>query len=297
MFKIYPYKAGSKSVKFLKEQLDAVVIKLKNSKYKPRPDHVIINWGNSNRPTWMTDDAHNLVLNTPETVAIAADKLATFTALSNAEVAHVPFTTSRDKAQEWLDLGHKVFVREKLSGHSGDGIKVFELEEHPNTARLAHVAQELDALGFDLIARRVEDEMIIDEKEIPLAPLYTRGIKNNGEYRVHVFKEDVILYQKKSRRVDEDGNIITADGAEADVRNLASNWVYRTGNLKRLERVENLALHAVAALGLDFGAVDIIMDEDGKVFVLEINSAPGLGNQDTLAAYANAFNNIKTNQP
>ncbi len=51
----------------------------------------------------------------------------------------------------------------------------------------------------------------------------------------------------------------------------------------------NLGCHAVSALGLDFGAADIIQDKHGKLYVLEVNTAPGLTSDDGVAVYANAF--------
>lgn len=288
MFKIYPYKVGSASVKKLKDSLNGMVIKLEGSRYRPRLNHIVINWGNSRTPDWYNDDVQ--ILNDPDMVAIATDKLKTFEALHRDGVKHVPYTTDKDVAEAWLVDGHKVFSRETLTGHSGEGIGVHIHEQNELTGALALIAQQLDNLGFNNIARRVEDEMTDTLPELPHAELYTRGVKNHGEYRVHVMDEEVILYQKKSRRVDEDGNVVTAEGEAADVRNLASNWVYRTGNLKRLERIEQLAIEAIKSVGLTFGAVDIIMDEDGEVYVLEVNSAPGLGNTETLEAYTNGFN-------
>lgn len=288
MFKIYPYKVGSASVKKLKDSLNGMVIKLEGSRYRPRLNHIVINWGNSRTPNWYNDDVQ--ILNHPDMVAIATDKLKTFEALRRDGVKHVPYTTDKDVAEAWLVDGDKVFSRETLTGHSGEGIGVHIHEQNELTGALALIAQQLDNLGFNNIARRVEDEMTDTLPELPHAELYTRGVKNHGEYRVHVMDEEVILYQKKSRRVDEDGNVVTAEGEAADVRNLASNWVYRTGNLKRLERVEQLAIDAIKSVGLTFGAVDIIMDEDGEVYVLEVNSAPGLGNTETLEAYTNGFN-------
>jgi glutathione synthase/RimK-type ligase-like ATP-grasp enzyme len=48
-------------------------------------------------------------------------------------------------------------------------------------------------------------------------------------------------------------------------------------------------LAAVSALGLDFGAVDIIWNErEDKCYVLEVNTAPGLQGS-TLENYANAI--------
>lgn len=251
-YRIYPYIAGSKSVRKLRDSTDSMIIRLKNSRYRYREGQTVINWGNSRRPSWMSEDVP--VLNKPEAVTFASNKLLTLQKLTEAGVPTITWTTDWEIASDW---DTKTFVRHKLTGHSGDGIEVFN-----------------------------------GDVALPTAPLYTMAVENTGEYRVHVFKGDVILYQKKSRRVDEAGNVITAEGAEADVRNLASNWVYRTGNLRRLERIEELAKSAVNALDLDFGAVDIIKDADGNVFVLEVNTAPGISNTETANAYITAFNTL-----
>ena len=41
-------------------------------------------------------------------------------------------------------------------------------------------------------------------------------------------------------------------------------------------------------LGLDFGAVDLLLTSDLRVMVLEVNSAPGLSGS-TLSKYVEAF--------
>ena len=56
-----------------------------------------------------------------------------------------------------------------------------------------------------------------------------------------------------------------------------------------------LAKKAVEALGLDFGGVDVIKDSDGKWYVLEVNSAPGL-NQPNLKRWADEIINIVNNR-
>lgn len=307
MFKLYPYKVGSASVKKLKTALNAMIIKLEGSHYRYRSTHKVINWGNSRRPSWMSNDVP--VINQPEAVAIAGNKLSTFQTLSENGVATVPFTVNTQTAQDWLQEGKKVFVRHSLTGHSGEGIEVIEPVATVNTFSqerqeridyLSDIVSELGEIGERNLAIIVEDYIssftpdgIAEQPELPNAPLYTAGVTNVGEYRVHVFNDNVLLYQKKSRKVDEEtGEVITADGAEADVRNLASNWVYRTGNLRRLERIEELAKSAINTLGLDFGAVDIIMNQDGDVFVLEVNTAPGISNTETAEAYINAFRSL-----
>lgn len=302
MFFIYPYMTGSKSVKKLKELLEGKIIKLEGSRYRPKSDHIIINYGNSREPDWLTDDAN--IINHHDKVAVASSKIKTFITLEEAGVPTVPFTTDTGVAADWAQEGHKVFVRHKDNGHSGEGIEVitprevegFTDEQIEEINRLEDYLELAESNGYNDIAEvinvridNISPSITIEPAQIPEAPLYTRGIPNAGEYRVHVVNGEVILYQKKSRRVDEDGNVITPEGEEADVRNLASNWVYRTGNLRRLDRVEQLAINAIDALDLDFGAVDIIKDENGDVFVLEINTAPGLGNTETQEAYKKAF--------
>lgn len=286
MLFIYPYKMGSRSVRSLKNVVTSRIIKLRNSRYRPRDSHTVLNWGNSTTPDWW-GQGNTTYLNSPECVAVAADKLATLRALTARNVRVIPFTTDVEEVEDWLAMGNKVYARHKLNGHSGEGIEVIHQSE--DNYVLDRIAGELFSLGQEYLGQLVMEE--ISTPVIPDAPLYTRGLNNDGEYRVHVFNGEVILYQKKSRRRDEDGNVATPDGEEADVRNLASNWVYRTGNLRRTERVEQLAISAIAALGLDFGAVDIIRNND-SFYVLEINTAPGLGNTDTLEAYTNAINNL-----
>lgn len=47
---IYPYSSGSESAKLLAERLGAKRIKLTNSEYVHKDNHLVINWGNSNCP-------------------------------------------------------------------------------------------------------------------------------------------------------------------------------------------------------------------------------------------------------
>lgn len=52
----------------------------------------------------------------------------------------------------------------------------------------------------------------------------------------------------------------------------------RFRNITLLQPLTNLAIDAMGACGIVFGAVDIIMDKYGRMYVLEINTAPGLSN-------------------
>lgn len=80
------------------------------------------------------------------------------------------------------------------------------------------------------------------------------------EYRVHVFRGRSIRLSEKAFDRPRDGATYTMIKATGDP------GPSRTAALK-----------AVRALELDFGAVDVLALEDGTPYVLEVNTAPGLG--------------------
>lgn len=117
-------------------------------------------------------------------------------------------------------------------------------------------------------------------QDIELAHFYTKYVGSRREYRVHVFHDDVLLVVQKKRR----------NGVEQDdvVRNWHTGWVYCAENITPLssEAVAD-AVASVKALGLDFGAVDLITRRD-KHYVLEINTSPGLEGR-TVSLYSDAI--------
>ena len=122
-------------------------------------------------------------------------------------------------------------------------------------------------------------------ESLPEAPLYTQYIPKEHEYRVHVLGEEVHIRQKRRRRSHENPNW--------QIRNHANGFVMAKECSFISEGVEELATSAVDALELHFGAVDIIYGTDGKCYVLEVNTAPGL-EASTLDLYADYFvNEIK----
>lgn len=119
---------------------------------------------------------------------------------------------------------------------------------------------------------------VVSSGVVPVAPLYTKGFRAKHEYRVHVFGPYTFV-QKKRRR----------NGAEPNaVRNHANGYVYCTDGVTAPAAVTSAAAAAIAACGLDFGAVDILCTEGGEARVLEVNTAPGLEGR-TLDFYVERF--------
>ena len=149
------------------------------------------------------------------------------------------------------------------------------------------------------------------------------GIKN--EYRLHVFKDTVIYAQKKAQRDNMEaafsaqyGDKIKAaaekSGQKLDeatlnyalgqvskrvmpepdmhIRSNTRGWKFISVKPLGLgQEFRNLAIKAVKAVGLDFGAVDCCVDEEGDSYVIEINSGPGL-EKTAFDKYVEAFEGV-----
>lgn len=116
---------------------------------------------------------------------------------------------------------------------------------------------------------------------IPKAPLYTKYIFKAREFRVHVFDGSVIDTQQKIK--DPTKEVVTWK-----VRSHSNGFIFARNSVQPNPVRDQLALDAVEALNLDFGAVDIIEDKKGNFYVLEVNTAPGLTGQ-TLTNYVQAI--------
>ena len=118
--------------------------------------------------------------------------------------------------------------------------------------------------------------------ELVNAPLYTRYVPKQDEYRVHVFGGRVIAVQRKARRND-------VENPNWRIRNHANGFVFAREGVVAPQQVIEQSIMAVAALGLDFGGVDVIFNRHrDTAYVLEINTACGLEGQ-TVNDYADAI--------
>jgi len=60
-----------------------------------------------------------------------------------------------------------------------------------------------------------------------------------------------------------------------------------------LGRIEEVAIKAVKALSYQFGAVDILMDEERQLWVTEVNSHPAIINEESKRVYLQALEPLK----
>lgn len=118
---------------------------------------------------------------------------------------------------------------------------------------------------------------------IPHVNLYTKGFIKTHEYRVHVAFGKVIDFSKKRKRNDRE--------CSPYIKNYNNGWVFCRDGVVLPEVVKDACIKAVNAVGLDFGALDVLYKEStNTVKIAEINSAPGIEGS-TLTKYSEVFRN------
>jgi len=122
---------------------------------------------------------------------------------------------------------------------------------------------------------------------------FTQIVPSRTEFRVFVYRRRHLgSYEKvKVRRF----------GTKRFGRSYRNGYAFQLVPAERLNRESiDLACRAVEALGLDFGAVDVLLGTDGHCYVLEVNSAPGVegpGRQVIQALADKIANWVKLNFP
>ena len=253
--RLIPYKQGSRSCAALAEAIGAKQVKLVDSRYRNTERDFTINWGSTQ---FLPNIDYRYVLNHPEAIALAANKLSFFQRVAaNGHANLVPqFWTNK---KDIPDEAFPIVCRTLLNAHSGRGIVIAD--------------------GRD---------QLVD------APLYTQYVKKQDEFRIHLgygFKPEdkqesiIIAVQQKKRRLDHPDEQVNWK-----VRNHANGFIYARENVRTAQAVIDAAkIVFEQCTDLDFGAVDVIYNaKSGRAYVLEINTAPGLEGQ-TLEDYANFF--------
>jgi glutathione synthase/RimK-type ligase-like ATP-grasp enzyme len=252
---IFPYKMGSGSAGRLAKRLDTKKV-YPDGKYNPRINHVVVNWGCSQPPNWATraKERNVRLLNSLTAIHVASDKALSFEAFEKAGVKIPDVTKDQTKAVRWMEKGNDVIARTVLRGSGGIGCHFLSGEKgavHPIS------------VGHHSIK------------------LYTLYIKKTAEYRVHVFNGKVIDVVEKRKIKDR-------DDVDYKIRNHDNGWVFAREGVDMPKAVGQESIKAINALGLDFGAVDVIWNRHHGAFVLEVNTAPGLEGT-TIESYATAI--------
>lgn len=172
------------------------------------------------------------------------DKLTQYKFFQAKGIPAPEFTTSAEQAKQWLANENTVIARTLLNSSEGKGIVVLE-------AASSFVS----------------------------APVYTKYLKKKREFRVHVFKDQVVSVLEKRKKKG-------ATSEETKIRNTANGYVFCRENVTEPPGIRELALKASKVTNSDFRGVDIGYNEKkDQLFVIEVNSAPGMEGS-TITEYA-----------
>lgn len=177
----------------------------------------IINWGCSRLKA-------NIILNQPRAVRRSLNKIRTFELLSD-KVRMPVVTLDKDEAVGWANQGRKVVCRSLIKGCKSRGIT---LSNSPN------FIANLEGVKF-----------------------YTRFIANCTEYRINIYKGQVLTVYRKDP-CNGDFRFKIQNGDEADFQEVVQDMI------------DNVHEH----IGLDMFGLDVLKSPKGKWFLLEVNSAP-----------------------
>ena len=169
------------------------------------------------------------------------------------------------------------YARTPVEGHPQQFNVTFPLLSHEDTIWPLVARKKKHSKGRDMrVCKTIRGVQAMLDKG--RHDFVTPIVDSDTEYRVWVYRKRVLAVYEK-RLTEPENN--TKFG-----RNRANGWTFHAlGTDDIPESVRDVSKRAVAALGLDFGAVDVLgkwEDEqhtDVHATVLEVNSAPGVSDE------------------
>lgn len=268
-------------------------LKVTGGKKKPAGKGMVIGWGTKTNDNVTIPGAK--VLNHPNEIRSNRNKFATLQRLGAEKDMVAPFIKANDIMRAMDNVNSPICLPlvGRTNYHQG-------------------------GKGFWICLTKSHVRNALDEG----AQYFQNYIDIKDEFRVHVFEKKVVCAQKKVKRnnveeayieqhtekieniagkndrvLDKEtlkytlGRLAKENlGVDMIVRSNRKGWKF--SHVKTINKdMEKLAVKALKAIGLDFGAVDCCVDAEGKPWIIEINSGPGLDGT-TLKAYVEKFNAV-----
>lgn len=211
---------------------------LRNPSSIQRGEYLIVRWGS---PRFAPlDENSEGILNQATKIEFNINKFMAHQKMFEDEVSVPRFWSSFNTARtECLNLGCDFLRRRKSHTQGRDIIRLSPRDNLPRNKRSGY---------------------------------YVQMLEKDAEYRLHIFKDECIGLAKKEQR----------ENANPLIWNFENGWdlVYipqdeREEDVPHYNKMKEESIKAIKSLGLDFGAVDLIM-VGNKPYVLEVNTAPKL---------------------
>ena len=206
-------------------------------------------------------------INPARGIMLAGDKLATLQKLEEEGVPHVEFSLTQPTPTD----RHEFWFGRKRRGFGG------------------HDIVAIDSAGRKFIPQAgLQYDHPEAQQRFQTCEFFTKYVDNKREYRIHVANGEIIRYQRKYARHPE--------LATVRVQNHKNGYVFKQPHNRLHSDRTDACIAAVEALGLDFGAVDMIVEVTGEnprgtTRILEVNTAPSCSPK-TAEAYINALREV-----
>lgn len=124
--------------------------------------------------------------------------------------------------------------------------------------------------GKDIVVCKTNDDLMAVARQ-GVKTFFSVFIPTETEYRVWVFKGKAFaIYEKVFKGGGE---------FQGYNRNRRMGFDFsKRDEMRGTHQIEGPSIKAVEALGMEWGAVDILKGKDGKYYVLEVNSMPNINN-------------------
>jgi len=288
--RIMPYASSSASGRALKDVLASVytdnrdVLRIHNqasSEYVAMDRDIIINWGTSREMLRNTQvagvedhsDTYGIpitVFNKSRAISNAVYKTAAYKIFDENDIPTVQYLhkpaagwhdTERTLIEKWMeDSG--IIMRDTQRSHGGS-----------NTTYI-----------------KAPDVAAIDR-----CKLITKYIPKKKEYRINVMDDGTGNYNAFDIIEKKRSYSVPREDVDWQIRSQQCGWVFARNNIDVPDDAISFAIQAVKALNLTFGAVDVILGVDNSLYVLEVNTAPGMCSPTTILNYARSFHKLITN--
>jgi len=292
---------GENLTKALEEKLDSSLFEVKGGKTKPSDADIIIGYG-----TKTSRDIGYLrgtvILNHPNNIRTNRNKLDALTKMKSENVPIPMFETINKALSESTELTYPVIARTKYH-QGGRGLTIClskkQIKKAASNTEFGYV-QKLVATDKEYRVHVFQENIIyIAEKVIQSDP--TASWKANYLDKIKSIAEKNEM-ELNNETADLCLKVISKDLTLPDlvVRSNKRGWHFKKitldniTNNQKLLLLKDAAIQAVKAIGLDFGAVDCAIDEEGKAQVIEVNSGPGLQGS-AFTAYVDSIKNFLIN--
>ncbi len=116
--------------------------------------------------------------------------------------------------------------------------------------------------------RGTDIRLCMQQRDAVDSDFYVEYVPTDREYRARVVGDQCVRVSEKV--------LSSPDDYTPWIRNYEHGHTFVSPHTRLNSFQESLAVAAVKAHGLDFGAVDMVVGDDGHTYVLEVNTAPAL---------------------